>query len=149
MNKHIILILVICTNFCACGRKQKNIFSFDNQETQKISKLDLPAVKGVKAKRHPLGAVITWFDLNLSATANPQAPYLCCKNLAGYNVYRLARTNIIPRHPCNKRPLKITTFVDKKLPQGKRNIYYLVRAVFSYNQTEIEGPTSLVVKLNE
>ncbi len=132
---------------CSCGRKQKNLFSFGEQEAPRINKLALPAVKGVTAEKKQNGALISWFALDLPQTGAIETPYLCSKYFAGYNVYRLVRTNIIPKHPRNKQPIKATEFFDKKLPQKKTATHYLVRALFIYKNISIEGPTSHIVEL--
>lgn len=149
MIKLTILILSILSCFCACGRKQRNIFLFDNQDIPRANKLTLPAVKGVKVREKSHGALVTWFPLDIPSTCAATNPYYCDKCFAGYNVYRLTRTNIIPRHPQNKRPIKATEFFDKKIPLNKKNLYYLVRAVFICNKTPVEGPVSLIVKYGE
>lgn len=140
-------MLIVLLSMCSCGRKQKNIFSFGDQDLPRINKLVLPAVRGVTAEKKQNGTLVTWFALDLPTTPVPTTPYLCAKYFAGYNVYRLVRTNIIPKHPCNKKPLKVTTFFDKKIPKNITHVYYLVRAVFVYNKASTEGPTSLIVQL--
>ncbi len=143
------LLLMLTIGICGCGRKQRNIFSFDGKELPRVNKLALPAVSGVSACKKEHGALVSWFALNLPTTADPATPYFCSKYFAGYNVYRLVRTNIIPKHPRNKNPLTTTEFFDKKMPRKNKTHYYLVRAVFIYNDTSTEGPTSLIVKLRD
>jgi hypothetical protein len=147
MNQQHILAFLILLSICSCGRKQKNIFSFTDQDLPRANKLAFPAVKGIKVyKKHP-GAIVTWFALDLPTTPSPTSPFFCQKNFVGYNVYRLVRINIIPKHPLNRHPLKTTEFFDKKLPRNNKPAYYLVRAVFIYNNAPIEGPSSLIVQL--
>jgi len=140
--------LLLSITLCSCGRKQKNIFSFENQEFHRVNKLTLPSVHGVTAKKTPQGNLITWFALQLpTSSSNPATKYLCSQYFTGYNVYRLVRTNIIPKQPCNKRPLKNTNFLDSKKVKINKPIYYLVRAVFTYNNAIVESPTSHIVCL--
>ncbi len=135
--------------FSGCGRKQKNIFSFDKQEQIRLNKLSLPAAQGVTAKKTPHGNQISWFALELPQRPAPETPYLCAKHFLGYNVYRLVRINVIPKHPCNRKPINQTSFIDRRRPKKKQPLYYLVRAVFTYNKNITEGPTSLIVRLQD
>lgn len=131
--------IFILFTFCSCGRKIRNIYSFDEQENRRINKLSLPIVQGVAAKKTPHGNLISWFAIDV-----PQD-----KNFAGYNVYHLVRTNIIPKHSCNKNPLQTTTFLDSKKHHTKKPGYYLVRAAFTHNDSIIEGPISHIVYIQD
>lgn len=137
----------LCCLLCSCGRKTKNIFVFDNPNELHINKLALPAVQGVSAHKDPGGTLISWFALPLPLVPSPTTPYLCSSCFVGYNVYRLVRTNIIPKHPRNRSPIQTTTFLDLHRPSNKKQNLYLVKAVFMHKGSPIEGPISQIISV--
>jgi len=55
-----IISFVFLFLLASCGRKQKNFIIFKNEESTKINKLDLPAVKGVSVQKLKTGFYISW-----------------------------------------------------------------------------------------
>lgn len=142
------LFLMILLGIClaTCGRKRKNIFSFSNDNMPVVNKLSLPVVRGITLQKANNGYLINWLMPDLSQVLQEKS-LLFKKNLAscfiGFNIYRLVRNNIIPKHPINKKPITTTEYLDKKAPQKKQTLY-LVKIVFSINQQIIEGPASAI-----
>ncbi len=135
----IILLFLISS----CGRKQKNIFSFEPEVKNKVSKLDLPAVRGLTITKSNQGNLLSWLDLAFTkATQNFQ------KNFVGYDIFRLTSLNFIPKHPLNKTPLTETHFLDKPYShkrQTSKNFYYLVQPIFKFDKQITKGPSSQIM----
>lgn len=144
-QSNVLALAFLLIFFAGCGRKTRNIFAFDEHAAPRISKLSFSAVQGVVAQRTPQGNLIRWVALEVPKNPQPTAPYFCVKNFTGYNVYRLVRTNIIPKGPRNKHPIKDTSFLDRHAHAG----YYLVRAVFTCDHAVTEGPVSHIVYTQE
>ena len=141
----ITFVLIICT--CGCGRKQKNIFFCEEQSIPRANKLILPTVRGVVVQPKADGCLISWQKPTIPSIPKLSTPYLCSQCFVGYNVYRLVRTNIIPKNSCNAKPIQIRKFFDQKPPCKNRSTDYLVRTVFLYDNLFIEGPNSLIVRI--
>lgn len=146
-NKFYIQLLIISfLFFTGCGRKQKNIFIFEPDQKLKITKLDLPAVKGLSITKKNNCNILTWFDLfnqKNSASINSLQ-----KNFIGYDVFKLTKRNFIPKHPLNKNPLIETQFVDKNKKftrKAPRKSFYLVQPVFKFDNQFIKGLSSQIV----
>ena len=139
------LLFTLVILFSACGRKQKNIFSFADQNIPQINRLGLPVVRGVSATHTGHTNMINWLTPQLATPFTAQQ--LSNKNFSdffiGYNVYRLVRNNIIPKMPLNKNPLKTTFYIDKKIKHHKR-YFYLIKTVFVINKQTLEGPASAI-----
>lgn len=124
-----------------CGRKQKNIFLFTPEDKNKISKLDLPSVRGLTITKVNQGNLLSWFDLSFPKT-NPQIQ----AHFLGYDVFRLTSLNFIPKHPVNKNPLTETHFLDKlKMHKQNAKYYYLIQPIFKFDKQLIKGPSSQIV----
>ena len=148
-TKHILvvsLIILFGMLLTSCGRKQKNIFSFSHDNIPIVNKLSLPVVRGVTIQKTKAGNLINWLTPDLSKIPQEKS-LLFNKNLAhcftGFNIYRLVRNNIIPKHPINNKPITTTNYLDKKASHQKQTLY-LVKIVFSINQQLIEGPASAI-----
>lgn len=136
----ILIVAFICAGIVllsCCGRKQKNIFQFSDESISSTAKLSLPIIKGLAAHTTINGYSISWFEVKIDNAAT---------QLIGYNVYRLVRTNIIPKHPLNNKPLKEPLFLDTKKIDSNKPAYYLVRGVFCAHKKIIEGPASNIVQ---
>lgn len=141
------LIILLGIFLPTCGRKQKNIFSFSQEDVPVINKLSLPVVRGITIQKTKDGALITWLAPNLSHMQQETNKSLS-DLFIGFNIYRLVRNNIIQKHPINKKPVTKTEYLDKKVFNKKQNLY-LVKIVFSINQQTIEGPASAIASLQE
>ncbi len=146
-NKFYSQILIISfLLFTGCGRKQKNIFSFEPEPKIKVKKLDLPAVRGLNITPKDGFPELTWFDL-FNQKNSTQINSLQ-KNFVGYDVFKLTKQNFIPKHPLNKNPLTETQFLDKSKKPARKNpskSFYLVQPVFKFDNQIIKGPSSQIV----
>ena len=146
-NKFYIQLLIISfLFFTGCGRKQKNIFSFEPDQKLKVTKLDLPAVKGLKIAKNGDCNILTWFDL--FNQKNSTSINSLQKNFIGYDVFKLTKRNFIPKRPLNKNPLTETQFVDKNkkfTKKSPRKSFYLVQPVFKFDNQFIKGLSSQIV----
>ena len=125
----IVLILLVMGG---CGRKQRNIFSFQPEEASpKISAFDCPAPRGTKIRTTKNGRLITWFPLKSSKMQKEM--------FVGYNVYRLNSGGLIPKKPLNQFPLPHLFFIDQERSRMGQTSFYLVRAVLKVNRKLIEG----------
>lgn len=61
------LLIISLLFFAGCGRKQKNIFSFEPEPKIRVTKLDLPAVRGLSITKKDGFPLLTWFDLSAVA----------------------------------------------------------------------------------
>src|SRR3990172_8045392 len=83
----------------ACGRKQRDIFSFKEKEVVKIKALDFPAVHGISVMSVDHGNKILWCHINQEDLSDDQS-------FIGYNIYRLTNHGFIPKKPLNQIPFK-------------------------------------------
>lgn len=139
------LWFTILLSLLACGRKQKNIFTFADEGVPQINKLSLPVIRGVNITKTTQANTITWLTPDLTKPfVNQSIPNKKFSDFfVGYNIYRLVRNNIIPKNPLNKKPLTTTTYTDKKIKHTKRS-FYLIKTVFVINKQTIEGPASAI-----
>jgi hypothetical protein len=140
------ITFVLIISISSCGRKQKNIFFCEEQNLPRANKLALPTVRGVAVHQKANGYLISWQEPLIPSTPTPSMPYLCTQCFAGYNVYRLVRTNIIPKNSCNEKPIRTKKIFDQKLHCKNRPTGYLIRTVFFYDNLLVEGPNSLIVR---
>ncbi len=143
---YIQLLIIVFLFFTGCGRKQKDIFSFESNPKTKITKLDLPAVKGLKITKKDGCNILTWFDLFNTQNNTPINPLQ--KNFIGYDVFKLTKKNFIPKHPLNKNPLTETQFVDKNVKFKRKKTgksFYLIQPVFKFDNQFIKGLSSQIV----
>lgn len=138
MNRSALYFSVFLLLLSSCGRKNNNFFVFTKKEKpQKINRLTLPVVKGLKITHHENHTVtLAWYTVKH-------------ENVIGYNLYRFVRTAFIPRKPLNKKPITQETFTET-IPKSIRDhkICYVIRAVFLIQNKIIEGPTSKVCPYN-
>jgi hypothetical protein len=125
------MISVLCV-LAACGRKQRNIFIFDDTQSFSINKLALGVPRIIEVKSVEDGNLIRWM-----------APVVTDDriSLVGYNVYRLTPQGLIPKKPLHTHPCSALVFIDKN---GSKSNLYVVRAVFSAPSFSKEGPVSNV-----
>jgi hypothetical protein len=129
------LIILLCFQV-GCGRKQKNIFVFNEKKpSHKISKLELPSVHGLRITKIKNQSKLLWQSINLTNKF-----YQLC----GYNIYRFTTQSFIPRKPLNKKPVKQTYFIDAST-NNSLPYYYFVRGLFKINENLLEGPSSIIV----
>ena len=143
-NKNIILLIILFL-MPSCGRKQKNIFSFEPEVKNPVSKLDLPVVRGLTITKTSQGNLLSWLDLSF-----PQKNSLISleKHFIGYDVFRLTSLNFIPKHTLNKNPLTETHLLDKPKIHKKNHtqkFYYLVQPIFKFDKQIIKGLSSQIV----
>lgn len=145
-SKLCIIPLIFASLIMGCGRKQRNIFSFEPEPEIKITKLDLPSVTGLHAVKTNNGNLLTWFDLFLSKK-NIQLSLR--KNFVGYDVFKLTKQNFIPKTPLNKKPLAETQFLDINIKDSSKadtsKIFYLIQPIFKFDNQIIKGPSSQIV----
>ena len=132
------IFIILLFLISSCGRKQKNIFSFEPEVKNKASKLDLPSVRGLAITKSPEGNLLSWFNLSFTKEKS-----LFQKHFVGYDVFKLTSLNFIPRHPLNKKPLIVTHFLDK--PQIHKKICYLIQPIFKFDKQVIKGPSSQII----
>ncbi len=126
-----------------CGRKQKNIYSFEPELKNKFSKLDLPSVRGLTITKSPQGNLLSWLELSWG---NEKSVFR--KYFIGYDVFRLTSLNFIPKHPLNKKPLVETHFLDKHQAHKKsvtQKSCYLIQPIFKIDKQIIKGPSSQIM----
>ena len=125
---HVFLIINI-----GCGKKPKNILSFDTNDKRhkKSKRIFHPTVKNATITSTNLGIELSWKPIEH-------------EQLEGYNVYRFSHTKFIPKNPLNKTPLTTTTFIDSK-PSKTYTPHYVIRAVFKKEKMTLEGPTSQII----
>lgn len=133
-----LLLIIILLLLTSCGRKQRNIFSFPQEEQKKISVFDFPCVKGMNVTKTNQGNKIQWIALKEEGVSE--------KKFLGYNLYRLNTQGFIPKKPLNASPLKNNEFFDKQKLETQN--LYLVKAVFMSNGKIIEGLSSQIKGLN-
>lgn len=149
MQLRLILFSICLIFFFGCGRKQKNIFHFPSDKTTlKVSKLSLPVVKRLKVQTTQQGNLLSWQDLSDSEkkrfTENDKIEI----NFIGYNVYRLVKSLFVSKKSINHLLIKENQFLDDQIFQKdlkQETSCYLVRAVFKFQDKNIQGPASQVV----
>lgn len=141
-NKKIVSLIAFLLVCAACGRKQRTLFQFPVQEPVRISKLALPAVRGLRVNNSATGAVIDWepVDTHKLPVVEGQKP-----ELIGYHVYRLTKGRFLPKQPITKNPIVTTSYVDRRAKRQALPSCYAVRALFIFNNQTTQGPLSNIV----
>jgi hypothetical protein len=134
--------ILLCLAFTSCGRKQRTLFQFPEKVKIKISKLSLPSVRGLQVALSKKGAHLIWQPIDLKLIEKNAKIQL---SFEGYHVYRSARGYFVPKKPITKKPIKKTCFVDASSVVQRKKYAYLVRGVFSCDQTIVQGPASQLV----
>jgi hypothetical protein len=144
-HTHKLLVISIVLLFLTpnCGRKQKSFLIFPDEVPVKINKLDLPAVKGVVVQKVDAGLHVSWLPLFSNKT--PIHIKKIESNFVGYDVFRLAKANIIPKRPLNPKPITENYFIDPKI-KSKYQVYYTIQPVFKFDKQVLHGPSSQIVK---
>ncbi len=138
------LLLPLLLFLTSCGRKQRTIFQFSEKKPIKISKLSLPAVRGLQVTSTNKGNHLTWYPLDLSMVQHHPRYDL---TFLGYHVYRSAHGYFIPKKPLTKHPIKETCFVDTSSRARRGKYAYLVRGVFAGENVQVQGPASQLIGL--
>jgi hypothetical protein len=115
-----------------CGRKYRNIFLFNSEESIKLETLDFPSVRSVRVVTADQRVCISWDRLVLVDKS---------VSLVGYNIYRLTQAGFIPRTACNNAPLRETIYYDDLY---HKHSSYVIRGVFMIQGRFKEGPASLI-----
>ncbi len=155
LSKCTIQIIIILTSlFFHCGRKPRNIFSFDSEKsTPSINPLSLPTIKEIKLTRDNNKNIISWQKLTtpVSVLSKPNNNNkqntdddILKFELIGYNIYKFASHAFIPQEPLNPTLTTTTQFEDSSA-SSKYKWCYVVRGVFKVKENIIEGPASQIV----
>ena len=139
------LLLPFLLLLTSCGRKQRTIFQFPEKEPIKISKLSLPAVRGLQVTTTDKGKHLTWYPLDISSVHNTKYDL----TFLGYHVYRSAQGYFIPKRPLTKHPIRDTYFIDASSSARRKKYAYLVRGVFACENIQVQGPASQLIGLNK
>jgi hypothetical protein len=149
MQLRLIFFSISLFLFFGCGRKQKNIFYFPSGKSAlKVSKLSLPVVKGLKIQKTLQGNLLSWYDLSDQERHRFTELDKIEIEFVGFNVYRLVKSIFVPKKPVNQLLIKENRFLDNQIIQKEfeqESNYYLVRAVFKFQNKNIQGPASQVV----
>ncbi len=140
------VILLLLTN---CGKKKKNIFVFqENPKKQKVRKLHFVSVNNIHAQKIDNGILLSWSAPSKNFLRSFAKIVLENKTIvfSGYHLYRFYPYSFIPRKPLNKKTLYETQFLDKTAPKNKP-LCYLIRMMFTVNNTRYEGPASSIVSI--
>jgi len=127
-------ILLVLNLLPACGKKQRDIFSFKSQKTatEKVHHVALSSIKNLHLFAHDDEIHLSWKPLSTKHI-----------HLIGYRIYGFQDHAFISREPLATVDPKTTTFTSKK------SVYthYTVSALFSMDGREIEGPKSKIISL--
>ncbi|MFC1894655.1 hypothetical protein ACFLYH_01765 [Candidatus Dependentiae bacterium] len=146
----LIFLFLLNFFFIGCGRKQKNIFSFPEKNTEpQVNKLSLPCVRGVCTKKLKNGMKISWNPIK-NDNSLKISDINITKKFIGYDIYKLVNCCFVPKKSLNNFPIKKTEFVDHEILCEKNTIKtlcscYLIKAVFRINGKIISGPVSKIV----
>lgn len=139
MHQWLISFLFFLILLSGCGRKQRTIFYFPEQNAVRILTLQLASPKITRLCKTSHGIHIQWL-------APAHRPNVEQAELIGYNIYRLTRHGFIPKKPLNEAPITKTEFYDVSTkPSAER---YAVRAIFKMHGQLHEGPTSNICALH-
>lgn len=142
------LYIFLCASvFAGCGRKQRNFLYFPPEKTLNLTKLDLPAVKGIKAQKTDLGIHISWNPLFTSKMASE----IRCleKNFVGFDLFRLENNaTFIPKKPINTKPITTNFFLDKS-GKSSEHATYSIQPIFKFETQVLRGPSSQVIKISD
>jgi hypothetical protein len=119
-----------------CGKKNKHIFSFQNEEQQRkrIPLFTLPLIENISLSSDQGDRILRWNALLTPLTYAGERV-----DLHGYNLYTFNDVSFIPKMPF---------FTQECLykPAGDAvNTYYIVRGVYVFQGRYIEGPSSKVI----
>jgi hypothetical protein len=143
-HKLLVISITFLLLITGCGRKQKNFLIFPDEVPVKINKLDLPTVRGVVVQKVDPGLYISWLPLFSNKT--PRHIKKFESNFVGYDVFRLANANIIPKRPLNEKPSTANYFIDAKIKHCCQD-YYTIQPVFKFDKQILHGPSSQIVKI--
>jgi len=121
------LFLFTIVFFLGCGRKPKYFYDFTPPQKIKINKLNLPAIKGLKAQKSDKGVLLSWHSIDSTQLGKKIDAYTLI--FLGYNVYRFASSGFVSRKALNKFIITENQFLDE-IKFEKLSYCYLVRAVF-------------------
>jgi hypothetical protein len=118
-----------------CGKKNKHIFSFQQEQKRKhIPIFIMPLVVNISASVQQDEVIITWNPLADSFSyAHEQM------HLHSYNVYSFNDASFIPRKASSTQEC----FYKDKRKKGVT--YYTVRGVYMFQGRRLEGPHSKIV----
>ena len=139
-NASLVLTLSLLVLSVGCGKKQKNIFVFQEKQTKKhVPVLQLPLIKGVKIQKKNNLISISWPPLppvtKLISLEHKEV------HLVGYNVYSFDSRAFI-----SKKPHIISQpFFEEIDPDEKTTRYYVVSGLFESNGVRFEGPKSKII----
>ncbi len=141
--KHFVIVFLLFV-VAGCGRKQRGVFDFPQGPAQpKLPKLAFPAVQNIQAHYAQKTVTLEWEPLDETSLKKNISTSI---QLIGYHVYRLPRGYFVPKKPITQKPIKQTSFIDKKIAIKKGILpSYLVRGVFTTNNQIIQGPSSKIV----
>lgn len=129
-----------------CGRKQRNFLYFPPEKSIHITKLDLPAVKGLNAQLTDIGIHVSWLPLFTEKT--PQQIKSFEKNFVGFDLFRLENNaTFIPKKPINENPITDNYFLDKRVKSSKHTAY-TVQPLFKFETQILHGPSSQIIKVS-
>ena len=141
-----IIVFFVCL-LSSCGKKQKDIFRFNQKKTLKVNKLSLPNIKNANVKVEGRQRIITWSPLyDTYATTNYGKQNAV---IVGYNVYPLTRTATIAKNPLNKTPLPKSLFIHTVDTYTKNVSSYTIRGVFKVDGHLIQGPASSIIHVQK
>lgn len=143
LSLRILVGLIFLCLTSSCGRKQKNFLMFKEEDPAKITKLALPAVRGVEVKKIVGGFYISWMPL--FSIKSPNHLKKLEPNFIGYDVFKLVNAKFIPKQPINQRPVVANFFIDNKVEKNCQ-ISYTVQPLFKFDKHVLHGPTSQIVK---
>jgi hypothetical protein len=147
IKKNLLLFaIIIVFVFPSCGKKQKNIFIFDEKPPQKkIKSHTLLAPTAIKAEKNKDEIKISWYPLEKKSSYEEKMG-----KIIGYNVYKFSEKQPIPRSPVNKEPIKTTFYLDRTKKHLLYNLssYYMIRGIFFIDTQIIEGPGSQIIKMS-
>ena len=142
--KSIFAILALLLLFPCCGKKQKNIFVFNESPSQKKVKCcSLPAPTAISAMQENTGIKISWNPVGKKIKNPDNTPI----DVLGYNIYKFSSKQPIPHSHLNDKPIKSHFFLDSTVDhlQYKLTPYYIIHGIFSVNGITVEGPGSQII----
>ncbi len=139
-----IIVLIMIQG--SCGRKQKNIFLFDQQEPkEKIACLTLPCPYTLSATKSNNNWVISWDDCKKEFETHPAYKKI---DFLGYFIYPVTSFDFIAKKPYNSNPYTDTSFV---IPEKDSLLFkkVCIRTVFHDKQKMYFGPYSKIIVLTK
>lgn len=120
-----------------CGRKQRTLFQFPDQNSKPINKLTLPAVRGLRAQWQEDATLLTWQPAECPSDKAPLS-------LLGYHIYCFTKGRFASKRPITTNPIVQTHFTDIANANKRAQSCYMIRAVFSAHDQVIQGPASYI-----